>query len=223
MRAALIAEIGRPPQVGEAPEPAGESLEVLAAPVNPLDRAVAAGRFYGGHPPLPYVPGCECVGREAAAGSSGRRRRTRPGAERDDGGAPSRARSSSRCLREPTRRSRRRWGSPASPAGCRSHGVLPSDLTTACSCSARPGGRPGGGAGGETARRRARGRGRPGRSGPRSRASWVRTTPSGSTGTSVSRRTSIRSAASRSSEPSRRRLRARASSSSASRRRRRPR
>jgi len=26
---------------------------------------VAAGQFYGGHPPLPYVPGCECVGREA--------------------------------------------------------------------------------------------------------------------------------------------------------------
>ena len=64
MRAALVAELGRPPQVGEAPEPAGESREVLAAPLNPLDRAVAAGSFYGGHPPLPYVPGCECVGRE---------------------------------------------------------------------------------------------------------------------------------------------------------------
>jgi NADPH2:quinone reductase len=38
-------------------------LEVLAAPLNPLDVAVAAGRFYGGHPPLPYVPGCEAVGR----------------------------------------------------------------------------------------------------------------------------------------------------------------
>jgi NADPH2:quinone reductase len=50
--------------VGEAPEPDGGSLEVLAAPMNPLDRAVAAGRFYGGHPPLPYVAGCECVGRE---------------------------------------------------------------------------------------------------------------------------------------------------------------
>jgi NADPH2:quinone reductase len=64
LRAALVAELGRPPQVGEVPEPAGESLEVLAAPLNPLDRAVAAGRFYGGHPPLPFVPGCECVGRE---------------------------------------------------------------------------------------------------------------------------------------------------------------
>lgn len=64
MRAALISELGRRPQAGEAPEPEGDSLEVLAAPVNPLDVAVAAGRFYGGHPPLPYVPGCECVGRE---------------------------------------------------------------------------------------------------------------------------------------------------------------
>jgi NADPH2:quinone reductase len=50
--------------VGEAPEPDGPALEVLAAPLNPVDRAVAAGRFYGGHPPLPYVPGCECVGRD---------------------------------------------------------------------------------------------------------------------------------------------------------------
>ncbi|MDX6398648.1 MAG: hypothetical protein QOJ43_2056 [Gaiellaceae bacterium] len=51
--------------MGEAPEPDGETIEVLAAPINPLDRAVAAGRFYGGHPPLPYVPGCECVGRDS--------------------------------------------------------------------------------------------------------------------------------------------------------------
>jgi len=56
--------------VGEAPEAlyastGGESLEVLAAALNPIDRAVAAGQFYGGHPPLPFVPGCECVGREA--------------------------------------------------------------------------------------------------------------------------------------------------------------
>lgn len=64
MRAALITELGRPPQVGEAPEPDGETLEVLAAPINPIDVAVGAGRFYGGHPPLPYVPGCECVGRD---------------------------------------------------------------------------------------------------------------------------------------------------------------
>ena len=61
----LITELGRPPQAGEAPEPDGESLEVLAAALNPIDRAVASGQFYGGHPPLPFVPGCECVGREA--------------------------------------------------------------------------------------------------------------------------------------------------------------
>ena len=51
--------------MGEAPDLGDEALEVLAAPLNPLDRAVAAGQFYGGHPPLPYVPGCEYVGREA--------------------------------------------------------------------------------------------------------------------------------------------------------------
>jgi NADPH:quinone reductase len=68
LRAALVTELGRPPQVGEAPEPEGETLEVLAAPLNPVDYAVAAGRFYGGHPPLPFVPGCECVGRHAGGG-----------------------------------------------------------------------------------------------------------------------------------------------------------
>jgi NADPH2:quinone reductase len=65
LRAALVTELGRPPHVGEAPEPSGAVVDVVAAPLNPLDRAVAAGRFYGGHPPLPYVPGCECVGRDA--------------------------------------------------------------------------------------------------------------------------------------------------------------
>jgi NADPH:quinone reductase len=65
LKAALITELGRPPTVGEAPDPGDEALEVLAAPLNPLDRSVAAGQFYGGHPPLPYVPGCEFVGREA--------------------------------------------------------------------------------------------------------------------------------------------------------------
>lgn len=67
MRAALITELGRPPQAGEAPEPEPRDgdvlLEVLAAPLNPIDIAVGSGRFYGGHPPLPYVPGCEAVGR----------------------------------------------------------------------------------------------------------------------------------------------------------------
>ncbi len=61
MRAAQIAELGKPPEPvdreGEGP------VEVLAVALNPLDLAIAAGRFYGGHPPLPYVPGCEAVGR----------------------------------------------------------------------------------------------------------------------------------------------------------------
>jgi NADPH2:quinone reductase len=38
-------------------------IEVLAAPLNPIDIAVAAGRFFAGHPPLPYIPGCEAVGK----------------------------------------------------------------------------------------------------------------------------------------------------------------
>ncbi len=61
VRAAQIAELGKPPEPahmeGEGP------IEILAVALNPLDLAVAAGRFYGGHPPLPYVPGCEAVGR----------------------------------------------------------------------------------------------------------------------------------------------------------------
>ena len=65
MRAALVTELGQPPQVGEAPEPAaGEDVvvDVLAAPLNPIDLAVASGRNPAGHPPLPFVPGCEGVG-----------------------------------------------------------------------------------------------------------------------------------------------------------------
>lgn len=61
MRAARIAGLGSPP---EAVVVDGEGeLEILAVALNPLDLAVAGGRFYGGHPPLPYVPGCEAVGR----------------------------------------------------------------------------------------------------------------------------------------------------------------
>lgn len=61
MRAAQIVELGKPPEsvtIGGS-----GSVEILAVAFNPLDLAVAAGRFYGGHPPLPYIPGCEAVGR----------------------------------------------------------------------------------------------------------------------------------------------------------------
>lgn len=65
MRAARIPELGAEPRVEEIadPEPADgrELVEVLAAALNPLDINIAAGRFYGGHPPLPYVPGSEGV------------------------------------------------------------------------------------------------------------------------------------------------------------------
>ncbi|MGI8479711.1 MAG: quinone oxidoreductase family protein [Gaiellaceae bacterium] len=61
MRAAQIVELGRAPEAVEV-ERDGD-LEIVAVALNPLDLAVAAGRFYGGHPPLPYVPGCEAVGR----------------------------------------------------------------------------------------------------------------------------------------------------------------
>jgi NADPH2:quinone reductase len=71
MRAAVITEPGRLPEVGEAPDPVrgeGDALiQVVAVPLNPIDVNVGAGRFYGGSPPLPYVPGCEGVGRVAEA------------------------------------------------------------------------------------------------------------------------------------------------------------
>lgn len=49
--------------MGDVAEPAGETIEVLAAPINPIDLAVSRGILATGHPDLPYVPGCEAVGR----------------------------------------------------------------------------------------------------------------------------------------------------------------
>jgi NADPH:quinone reductase len=67
VRAAHVTELGRLPEIGEAPDPVrgeGEALiRVLAVPLNPIDVNVGAGRFYGGHPDLPFIPGCEAVGR----------------------------------------------------------------------------------------------------------------------------------------------------------------
>lgn len=65
MKAALIRAVDARPDVGEAPEPAGNVVDVLAAPINPIDLAVSRGVLASGHPPLPYVPGCEAVGRTA--------------------------------------------------------------------------------------------------------------------------------------------------------------
>ena len=64
MRAALIREVGSTPEVGEAAPPEGtDAVEMLAAPLNPIDLAVSRGILATGHPDLPYVPGCEGVGR----------------------------------------------------------------------------------------------------------------------------------------------------------------
>lgn len=63
MRAALIRELGAVPEVGDVAEPSGEAIEVLAASINPIDLAVCRGILATGHPQLPYVPGCEAVGR----------------------------------------------------------------------------------------------------------------------------------------------------------------
>jgi NADPH2:quinone reductase len=65
VKAAVIHAVGAPPEVGIAPEPVGEAIEVLAAPINPIDLAVSRGVLASGHPQLPYVPGCEAVGRTA--------------------------------------------------------------------------------------------------------------------------------------------------------------
>jgi NADPH:quinone reductase len=67
VRAAQIRELGSPPEPAELAEPeAGEGetiVGVAAVALNPLDLSVGGGSFYGGHPALPYAPGCEAVGR----------------------------------------------------------------------------------------------------------------------------------------------------------------
>jgi NADPH2:quinone reductase len=72
MRAAVVRELGQVPEVEAAAEPAageGERIvQVLAVPLNPIDINVCAGRFYGGHPEVPFVAGCEAVGRVAESG-----------------------------------------------------------------------------------------------------------------------------------------------------------
>ena len=66
MRAALVETIGEPPVPGEWGDPErgeGQALvDVRAAPINPIDVATASGRFYGGTPDAPYVPGVEGLG-----------------------------------------------------------------------------------------------------------------------------------------------------------------
>ena len=69
LRAAQITELGAPPEPATLPEPQagpGETIvTVEAVALNPIDLTVGSGVFYGGHPPLPYTPGCEAAGRAA--------------------------------------------------------------------------------------------------------------------------------------------------------------
>jgi NADPH2:quinone reductase len=66
MRAAVVREVGGAPEVAEVEAPGGNDVvEVLAASINPIDLAVSRGVLATGHPELPYVPGCELVGRTA--------------------------------------------------------------------------------------------------------------------------------------------------------------
>jgi len=72
MRAALLRELGGVPEPADVEEPRPDDgralVDVAAAALNPLDISVGSGRFYGGSPQLPYIPGCEAVGRVADTG-----------------------------------------------------------------------------------------------------------------------------------------------------------
>ncbi len=67
MRGIVVHELGATPVFGDPPDPVrgpGKALiEMCAAGINPVDLTIASGSFYGGHPPLPFVPGREGVGR----------------------------------------------------------------------------------------------------------------------------------------------------------------
>jgi NADPH:quinone reductase-like Zn-dependent oxidoreductase len=69
MRAAEVRTAGEPPVVAEREAPVagdGEVLvEVVAAPITPLDLLCASGTSYFGVPRTPYVPGVQGVGRVA--------------------------------------------------------------------------------------------------------------------------------------------------------------
>ncbi|MET9224213.1 zinc-binding alcohol dehydrogenase family protein [Lentzea sp. NPDC003310] len=63
MRAAVVVRPGQPPSLADRGEPSGDVVvDVLAAPVTPLDRLCAGGKSYFGVPETPYVPGVQGVG-----------------------------------------------------------------------------------------------------------------------------------------------------------------
>jgi NADPH2:quinone reductase len=67
VRAAQIRELGAIPEVVDVGAPDGDVVEIATVSLNPIDINIANGRFYGGHPPLPYIPGSEAVGRRNGA------------------------------------------------------------------------------------------------------------------------------------------------------------
>jgi len=76
MRAAVIDRYGEPPVLREVPEPKVDGaavVEVVGAPLNPVDMSIASGKFYAGSPPTPYVPGGEGIGRLLQGGEAGPR------------------------------------------------------------------------------------------------------------------------------------------------------
>ncbi|MFD4676053.1 zinc-binding alcohol dehydrogenase family protein [Lentzea sp. NPDC058450] len=66
MRAAVVVRPGQPPSLADRGEPsAGPGqvvVDVLAAPVTPLDLLCASGTSYFGVPETPYVPGVQGIG-----------------------------------------------------------------------------------------------------------------------------------------------------------------
>lgn len=66
MKATIVSSFGVPPSVQERPDPAPRDgcsvVRTRAAGVNPVDLAIAAGRFYGDLPDPPFVLGAEVVG-----------------------------------------------------------------------------------------------------------------------------------------------------------------
>lgn len=69
MKAAQVVSYESPPEFTELEDPAGgeglDLVEVEVAGLNPIDLAIASGKFDAGAPPLPYVPGREGIGRTA--------------------------------------------------------------------------------------------------------------------------------------------------------------
>ncbi len=77
MRAAQVTTYGEAPELIEIEAPGepgafggsqagpAEIVDVLVSGINPVDLAIASGKFDAGAPPLPYVPGIEGIGRMA--------------------------------------------------------------------------------------------------------------------------------------------------------------